>query len=223
MPHRIHLAITTSGFPFSTMYVASSAPLPLPTFLAAWIVPAGMNRTPPGLSVTGGLPSTCVLQRTFEDVDNLFAWMRVPAECHPGVELDAHLDDLASRSGKIVPLEIGAPDARLLRPRHVQRYARPDDECRQRDGSCRLHVQDYSPRADEIRCARAGSIRRRYRHLHWHSPGHRTHTKVQWTDGSVGAHSFGDGHEGSATAELRDSRPFVSIDGGHNEQHRNNC
>src|SRR5262245_15865698 len=43
---------------FSTMYVASSAPLPLPTFFAAWIVPAGMNKTSPALSVTGGLPST---------------------------------------------------------------------------------------------------------------------------------------------------------------------
>ena len=53
-----HLTSTTSGFPFSTIYVASSAPLPLPTFFAAWIVPAGMNKTSPALSVTGGLPST---------------------------------------------------------------------------------------------------------------------------------------------------------------------
>src|SRR5262245_49673575 len=53
-----HLTSSTSGFPFSTIYVASSAPLPLPTFFAAWIVPAGMNKTSPALSVTGGLPST---------------------------------------------------------------------------------------------------------------------------------------------------------------------
>ena len=52
-----HLTTTRSGFPFSTIYVASSAPLPLPTFFAAWIVPAGMNKTSPALSVTGGLPS----------------------------------------------------------------------------------------------------------------------------------------------------------------------
>jgi hypothetical protein len=32
-------------FPFSTTYVASSAPLPAPTFFALWIVPAGMNKT----------------------------------------------------------------------------------------------------------------------------------------------------------------------------------
>lgn len=49
--------ITTSGFPFSTMYVASSAPLTVPAFFAAWIVPAGMNKTSPGPSVIGGLPS----------------------------------------------------------------------------------------------------------------------------------------------------------------------
>ena len=30
----------------------------LPRFLAAWNVPAGMNRTSPALSVTGALPST---------------------------------------------------------------------------------------------------------------------------------------------------------------------
>ena len=53
-----HLTSTTSGFPFSTIYVASSAALTLPTFFAAWIVPAGMNKTSPALSVTGGLPST---------------------------------------------------------------------------------------------------------------------------------------------------------------------
>jgi hypothetical protein len=53
-----HLTSTTSGFPFSTIYVASSAALTLPTFFAAWIVPAGMNKTSPALSVTGGLPSS---------------------------------------------------------------------------------------------------------------------------------------------------------------------
>jgi predicted ATPase len=37
------------------MYVASSAARPLPTFLAEWIVPAGMNRTSPAVRVTGGL------------------------------------------------------------------------------------------------------------------------------------------------------------------------
>ena len=53
-----HLAKVTSGFPFSTIYVASSAALPLPTFFTAWIVPDGMNKTSPALSVTGGLPSS---------------------------------------------------------------------------------------------------------------------------------------------------------------------
>jgi hypothetical protein len=51
-----HLS-TTSGFPFSTRYVASSAALPLPTCLAAWGAPAGMNKESPALSVIGGLPS----------------------------------------------------------------------------------------------------------------------------------------------------------------------
>src|SRR5215470_2715517 len=53
-----HSTTARSGFPFSTTYVASSAPRPVPTFFAEWIVPYGMNRTSPALSVTGGLPST---------------------------------------------------------------------------------------------------------------------------------------------------------------------
>ena len=51
-----HFTITSAGFPFSSTYVASSAGLPRPTFLAAWTVRAGTNRTSPALSVTGGLP-----------------------------------------------------------------------------------------------------------------------------------------------------------------------
>ena len=53
-----HFTNVMSGLPFSTTYVASSAPLPLPTFLAVWIVPAVTNRTSPALTVTGGLPPT---------------------------------------------------------------------------------------------------------------------------------------------------------------------
>src|SRR5215217_9758112 len=53
-----HSASTTSGDPFSAIYVASSAALPLPTFFTAWKISAGMNKTSPALSVTGGLPSS---------------------------------------------------------------------------------------------------------------------------------------------------------------------
>ena len=41
----------------------------------------------------------------------------------PGAIVDARLDDLASGDAEIVPLEVGARDSRLLRPRHVQRQA----------------------------------------------------------------------------------------------------
>ena len=53
-----HSLNATSGLPFSTMYVASSAALALPTFFTWWGVPFGMNSTSPALSVTGGLPSS---------------------------------------------------------------------------------------------------------------------------------------------------------------------
>src|SRR5262245_14605776 len=45
-----------------------------------------------------------VLHRTFKDVDDLLARMRVPGERYARGELDAHLDDLASRDAEIVPL-----------------------------------------------------------------------------------------------------------------------
>src|SRR5829696_10540703 len=53
-----HSTSTMSGFPFSTTYVASSAPLAVPTFFTAWIVSAGTKKTSPALSVVGGSPST---------------------------------------------------------------------------------------------------------------------------------------------------------------------
>src|SRR5688500_545211 len=53
-----HSTSTTSGFPFSTTYVASSAALPVPTFFTAWIVSAGTKKTSLALTVVGGLSST---------------------------------------------------------------------------------------------------------------------------------------------------------------------
>src|SRR5207253_6275607 len=82
-----------------------------------------------------------ILQGAFEDIDYLFARMTVLAERHPGGEIDAHLDDLASGDAEIVPLEIGALDSRLLRPRHVQRQTACGDQHRYRHDSSRLHVE----------------------------------------------------------------------------------
>ena len=45
------------GLPFSTTYVASSAPLPLPTFFTQWIVPGGTSKTFPAFYVAGGFRS----------------------------------------------------------------------------------------------------------------------------------------------------------------------
>ena len=121
--------------------MANSAPFRLPTFFAAWIVPAGMKRTSPGLSVTGGFPSTSVLQRRpFENIDDFFTRMRVPDGRHPRVEFDDRLDDLASGDAEIVPLEIDAYDSCLLRPRHVQNQTARDDDRRHHRHSRRSHV-----------------------------------------------------------------------------------
>ena len=56
-----------------------------------------------------------ILQQTFDDIDDLFARMRVTGGHHSRGELDEHLDHLTSRDAEIVPLEIGALDARRLR------------------------------------------------------------------------------------------------------------
>jgi hypothetical protein len=62
-----------------------------------------------------------VLQRAFEDVDDLFARMLVPDEGRFRADVDAVLDDLSSWGTQIVPLEIGARDSRQLphRAAHV--------------------------------------------------------------------------------------------------------
>src|SRR4029453_777274 len=62
---------------------------------------------------------------------------------HARVDVNAHLDDPASGDAKIVPLEIGARDARLLRPRHVQRQTASDEQHRYRHDACRLHVYSF--------------------------------------------------------------------------------
>jgi len=50
-------ASTMNGLPFSTTYVASSAAVPLPTFLTEWTVSAGTIKASPALYVFGGWPS----------------------------------------------------------------------------------------------------------------------------------------------------------------------
>ena len=62
-----------------------------------------------------------ILQRTFEDIGDLRARMRVVAERHARGKIDAHLDDLVSGDIQIVPQDIGARDSSLLRLRRVQR------------------------------------------------------------------------------------------------------
>lgn len=52
-----HFTSVIRGFPFSTTYVASSAPFPPPTFFTEWIAPAGTNKTSPALTRRVGRPS----------------------------------------------------------------------------------------------------------------------------------------------------------------------
>src|ERR1700738_5046243 len=85
-----------------------------------------------GLARYRRLALDLILQRAFEDIDDLFARMPVLPELSSRVEPHARLDDLASGDAEIVPLEIGALDSRVLRPRHLQRQTASDDQHRYR-------------------------------------------------------------------------------------------
>ena len=61
------------------------------------------GRASPALNVIGGLSSISILQRPFEDIDDLFARMRVLEQRRARVDVDAELDDLASGDVGIVP------------------------------------------------------------------------------------------------------------------------
>src|SRR5262245_28981021 len=72
-----------------------------------------------GLKCHRRLAVDLILQQAFDDVGDLFARMTVRGERRSRGKVDAHLDELASGGAEIVSLEIGAPDSRLLRLRHV--------------------------------------------------------------------------------------------------------
>src|SRR5882724_5619912 len=102
--------------------------------------PGGDEQEAAGLERHRRLALDLILQRAFEHIDDLFARMRVPAECRSLGEIDACLDDLESGSAEIVPLQIGALGARLLRQRYVQRQTATDDQRRCRRDPSRFHV-----------------------------------------------------------------------------------
>src|SRR5215213_8517863 len=98
-----------------------------------------------------------ILQRAFEDIDDLFARMRVLAERRSRVEVDAHLDDLASGNAEIVPLKLGALDSRLLRPRHAQRQTASYDQHRYRQDSLRFHGDPLLRYRNDLNAARSSA------------------------------------------------------------------
>jgi hypothetical protein len=64
----------------------------------------------------------------------------VPAERRSRAKVDPHLYDPASGDAEIVPLELGALDALLLRRRQVQRQTTHDEQRHHGRDSRRLHV-----------------------------------------------------------------------------------
>src|SRR3954447_19426515 len=85
-------------------------------------------------------PLKLVFQQAFDHVGDLLARMAVQGERYAGSEIDAHLDDLASRDAEIVPQQIGALGSWLLRLCHVQRQAASDGKHRYHQNSGRFHV-----------------------------------------------------------------------------------
>jgi hypothetical protein len=64
-----------------------------------------------------------VLQRSFQDVDDLFTRVLVPKERRGRADVDAVLDDLASRNAEVALLDIGAPES--LRPWNGAAHLKP--------------------------------------------------------------------------------------------------
>src|SRR6201991_1649788 len=58
---------------------------------------------------------------------------------HSGIERNTCLDNFASGSAEIVPLEIGAFDSRLLRPRNVDRKSASNNQNRYCHDSSHFH------------------------------------------------------------------------------------
>jgi hypothetical protein len=68
----------------------------------------------PGVVGPGRLAVELVLQRPFQDVDDLLAGVGVLDQRCGRAEVDARLDDLASEDAEILLLEVGAPESRRL-------------------------------------------------------------------------------------------------------------
>src|SRR6202042_594303 len=73
-----------------------------------------------GVVHLGGLAVDLVLQRAFQDVDDLLTRMGVPDRGRARLDVDARLDHLASGDGEVVALQAGAPQSR----RELDRRAR---------------------------------------------------------------------------------------------------
>jgi hypothetical protein len=101
--------------PLSTAYVASSDAWPRPAFRTAWTTPAGDGQGVTGAARPRRLALDLVLQRPFDDVDDLFTRMGVLDRCRFEGYVDVLLDDLSSGSAEIVLLQFGAPQSRRLR------------------------------------------------------------------------------------------------------------
>src|SRR2546427_3919249 len=80
-----------------------------------------------------------VLQRAFENINDLLARLRMLGERYSRADIDADLYGLATRNAEVVLLEIGAIDSRLLRLRDVQRQTADDDLGR----FCRYHFSRF--------------------------------------------------------------------------------
>jgi hypothetical protein len=99
-----------------------------------------MNKASPGLSVTGGLPSTLCSSDPSRKWDDLLARMGVPRRMHSRVQRDSHLNHHASRDVEIVALEIGARESWLLCSCHVRHQTACGDQRYCGHASYRCHV-----------------------------------------------------------------------------------
>jgi hypothetical protein len=95
----------------------------MPTLRTAWITPAGTVRALADVERLRRLAVDLVLQRAFQDVDDLLTRMEVPDRGLLRLDIDAGLDHLASGDGKVVALQDGAPQSRRALDRRAWNVA----------------------------------------------------------------------------------------------------
>ena len=93
-------------------------------------------------------------ERSLDDINDLFAGMRVIPKRDAGCELDTRLNHLAAGNAQIMPLQIFALDAGLLRLDELKRERRRGDNTHHQKHNNHLHRSVLPRHRNDLNAAR---------------------------------------------------------------------